>query len=202
MKTDKNEKKALFIQRLAAFILDIFIISSLASLISYPFVDVDSINNLNSSANEIVEKYNSGKIDMVTYMNEAKSVTYQLARQQGVISLITIFLSILYFVVYQYYNKGQTIGKKILKIKVVSSDGRKLTTNNYIYRALIINSIFVDMLSFAIVTLGNMDTYFYGTLLCGALKYGLLLTCAFMVMWSKTGMGLHDKIAHTMVVKV
>ena len=65
MKTDKNEKKALFIQRLAAFILDIFIISSLASLISYPFVDVDSINNLNSSANEIVEKYNSGKIDMV-----------------------------------------------------------------------------------------------------------------------------------------
>ena len=45
MKTDKNEKKALFIQRLAAFILDIFIISSLASLISYPFVDVDSINN-------------------------------------------------------------------------------------------------------------------------------------------------------------
>lgn len=202
MKTDKNEKKALFIQRLAAFILDIFIISSLASLISYPFVDVDSINNLNSSANEIVEKYNSGKIDMVTYMNEAKSVTYQLARQQGVISLITIFLSILYFVVYQYYNKGQTIGKKILKIKVVSSDGRKLTTNNYIYRALIINSIFVDMLSLAIVTLGNMDTYFYGMLLCGALKYGLLLTCAFMVMWSKTGMGLHDKIAHTMVVKV
>lgn len=202
MKTEKNENKALFVQRLAAFILDIFIISSLASLISYPFVDADSVNNLNTSANEIIEKYNSGKIDMVTYMDEVKGVTYQLARQQGIISLVTIFLSILYFVVYQCYNKGQTVGKKILKIKVVSSDGRELTTNNYIYRALIINSIFVDMISLAIVTLGNMDAYFYGTLLCGILKYGLLLTCAFMVMWSKTGMGLHDKLAHTMVVKV
>lgn len=202
MKTEKDKNKALFVQRLAAFILDIFIISSFASLISYPFVDANSVNNLNSSANEIIEKYNSGKIDMVTYMEEVKGVTYQLARQQGIVSLITIFLSILYFVVYQCYNKGQTVGKKLLKIKVVSSDGRELTTNNYIYRALIINSIFVDMISLAIVTLGNMDVYFYGTLLCGVLKYGLLLTCAFMVMWSKTGMGLHDRLAHTMVVKV
>lgn len=202
VKTEKDKNKALFVQRLAAFILDIFIISSFASLISYPFVDANSVNNLNSSANEIIEKYNSGKIDMVTYMEEVKGVTYQLARQQGIVSLITIFLSILYFVVYQCYNKGQTVGKKLLKIKVVSSDGRELTTNNYIYRALIINSIFVDMISLAIVTLGNMDVYFYGTLLCGVLKYGLLLTCAFMVMWSKTGMGLHDRLAHTMVVKV
>lgn len=197
----KNEEKALFVQRLAAFIIDIFLISCVASLFSYPFLDNKSINSLTENATELIESYSKGDIDIDTYTSEVKGVTYELAKKQGVTSLITITLSVLYFVVYQYKKQGQTFGKKLLKIKVVSSDKDKLTTNNYVIRALIINSILVDLIGLTFVVFGNVDTYFYSNMVCGFIRYGLLLTCAFMVMWSKSGMGLHDRLAHTMVVR-
>ncbi len=194
--------RALFIQRFGAFIIDILIISSIASLISYPFLDSKSINKLNDNTNEVIEKYSSGEIDVNTYVDEVKGISYQMAKQEGIVSLVTLFLSILYFVVYQYYNSGQTIGKKILKIKVVSNDDRDLTMNSFIFRSLIINSILIDMISFTIVIFGSETVYFYGVALCSFIKYILLLICAFMVMWSKSGQGLHDKLAHTNVVKI
>lgn len=194
-------EKALFVQRFIAFLLDIFILSSIASLISYPFLDAKSIDKLNKNSSEVIEKYTTGEIDMDTYVDEVKGISYQLSQKQGVVSLVTLFLAVLYFIVYQYYNNGQTIGKKLMKIKVVSSTDTEITMNSFIFRSLIVNSILVDMISFAIVIFGNETAYFYGVAICGIIKYTLLLICGFMVMWSKSGLGLHDRIAHTTVVK-
>lgn len=194
-------EKALFVQRFIAFLLDIFILSSIASLISYPFLDAKSIDKLNKNSSEVIEKYTTGEIDMDTYVDEVKGISYQLSQKQGVVSLVTLFLAVSYFIVYQYYNDGQTIGKKLMKIKVVSSTDKEITMNSFIFRSLIVNSILVDMVSFAIVIFGNETAYFYGVAICGIIKYTLLLICGFMVMWSKSGMGLHDRIAHTTVVK-
>ena len=194
-------EKALFVQRFIAFLLDIFILSSIASLISYPFLDAKSIDKLNKNSSEVIEKYTTGEIDMDTYVDEVKGISYQLSQKQGVVSLVTLFLAVLYFIVYQYYNNGQTIGKKLMKIKVVSSTDKEITMNSFIFRSLIVNSILVDMISFAIVIFGNDTAYFYGVAICGIIKYTLLLICGFMVMWSKSGLGLHDRIAHTTVVK-
>ncbi|MCI6899460.1 MAG: RDD family protein [Tenericutes bacterium] len=194
-------EKALFVQRFIAFLLDIFILSSIASLISYPFLDAKSIDKLNKNSSEVIEKYTTGEIDMDTYVDEVKGISYQLSQKQGVVSLVTLFLAVLYFIVYQYYNNGQTIGKKLMKIKVVSSTDKEITMDSFIFRSLIVNSILVDMISFAIVIFGNETVYFYGVAICGIIKYTLLLICGFMVMWSKSGLGLHDRIAHTTVVK-
>ena len=194
-------EKALFVQRFIAFLLDIFILSSIASLISYPFLDAKSIDTLNKNSSEVIEKYTTGEIDMDTYVDEVKGISYQLSQKQGVVSLVTLFLAVLYFIVYQYYNNGQTIGKKLMKIKVVSSTDKEITMDSFIFRSLIVNSILVDMISFAIVIFGNETVYFYGVAICGIIKYTLLLICGFMVMWSKSGLGLHDRIAHTTVVK-
>ena len=194
-------EKALFVQRFIAFLLDIFILSSIASLISYPFLDAKSIDKLNKNSSEVIEKYTTGEIDMDTYVDEVKGISYQLSQKQGVVSLVTLFLAVLYFIVYQYYNNGQAIGKKLMKIKVVSSTDKEITMDSFIFRSLIVNSILVDMISFAIVIFGNETAYFYGVAICGIIKYTLLLICGFMVMWSKSGLGLHDRIAHTTVVK-
>ena len=120
---EKQPEKALFIQRFAAFILDVFIVSMVASMIAYPFLDMNSIDKLSESSTQIVEDYMKQEISIEEYTNESISVSYEMARKQGILSLITIFLNILYFVVFQIKNDGQTIGKKLLKIKVSSNDG-------------------------------------------------------------------------------
>ena len=105
----KEKENALFLQRLVAYIIDAIIISIVASLISFPFYDNDSAQKLSASSSEIVSKYMNQEIDIQTYMSESMDISYEMARKNGVVSLITVFLGVLYFVCYQFYNKGQTI---------------------------------------------------------------------------------------------
>lgn len=196
-----NSNKALFIQRLAAYIIDILLISLIASIFSMPFIDSDAINKLNESSIEIMEKYSQGEIDEATYLSETVNISYQMARKTGIQSLILVFLEILYFVVYQFYRGGQTIGKKLLKIKVVSLN-EELSINQIIFRSLIINSILLDMILIGFITFASQNIYYFGTVCFDVIQYGVILISVFMIMFSKSGMGLHDKIARTCVVKV
>lgn len=197
----KMSEKALFVQRLVAFILDIFIVSMIASLVSYPFLDLDSIDKLNEASTQIVDQYMTQKIDIDDYVNESISISYEMARKQGIVSLITIFLNILYFVVFQIKNGGQTIGKKLLKIKIESTVDDKLTMNQMIFRSLIINSIFVDMASFCFLLFTNQEGYFYGAGALSIVQFVIIVISGFMVMFSEKRCGIHDMIAHTNVVR-
>lgn len=198
---EKKVEKALFIQRFAAFILDVFIVSMVSSMIAYPFLDMNSIDKLSESSTQIVEDYMKQEISIEEYTNESISVSYEMARKQGILSLITIFLNILYFVVFQIKNDGQTIGKKLLKIKVSSNDGNQLTMNQMIFRSLIINSILVDMVNFCILLFTNQMTYFYGVGILSMIQFIIIAASAFMVMFNEKRQGIHDLIAHTDVVK-
>ena len=45
--------------------------------------------------------------------------SYQLSKETGLTNIVTIVVYVLYFIVYQMYMNGQTIGKRIMKIRVV-----------------------------------------------------------------------------------
>ena len=194
-------EKALFVQRFLAFLLDIVLVSVVASFISYPFLDMDSIQKLNESSVEVMENYTSGKIDEKEYFNESSTISYELARKQGVNTLVIIFLNILYFVVYQIKNNGKTLGKQILKIRVVDSSNRDLSMNQMIFRALIINSILLDMISFGVLIFANQSSYFYGVSFLAFIQFCILSVSTFMIMFGKDRRGLHDLVAHTDVVR-
>ena len=195
-----KEEKALFIQRLVAFILDVMIVSVVATFISYPFLDMDSIQKLNDSSVQVMEDFMAQKIDAEEYVSESVSISYEMSRKKGINSLFIIFLNILYFIVFQIKNNGQTLGKQILRIKVVSTTGEELTMNQMIFRALIINSIFMDMLCFGVLIFASQSAYFYGVGLLGFIQFLVLLISGLMVMFSKNKQGVHDLVAHTDVV--
>ena len=116
------------------------------------------------------------------------------------ISLITIALNILYFVVYQLYNKGQTIGKKLMKIKIISTDG-ELFMNQMIFRAFIANFILVDLISFLFMLTKSKELYFYGTGIFQFIQYIIVIVSVFMIMFRKDGCSIHDKLVHTKVIR-
>ena len=201
-KSDKSDKsdKALFIQRLIAFIIDMFLISMVASLIAFPFVDSESVTKLQDGMVEVSEKYMNLEISVNDYFDESMPLLYQVAKKSGVLTLVTLFLEILYFIVYQYYNNGQTIGKKIMKIKVVATDDQ-MTVNQMLLRTLIIDSILVDMVIFGFVIFTNQSIYFYGTLVFELIQYIVIFVSVVMIIFGKNGKGLHDLISHTEVIK-
>jgi len=198
---NQKEDKALFLQRLVAFCLDIIIVAVVSSLFASHFIDTDKSNSLTRESNEIVQKFVDNKIDVATYADEAKDISYKIARNNGVLSIVTMVIGILYYVVFQIYNGGQTLGKKLMKIKVVADSG-DLTMNQMIFRALIANSILVDFISFAFLTFGSKDVYFYCSATFGSIQYIIILVSALMVMYRFDGCAIHDKLAHTRVVRV
>lgn len=201
MKKKNKEDNALFIQRFFAFIFDILLVSILVSVVCTPFLDYDAIQILNENANKILVDYANDVINTETYISSVTSIFYRLAKKQGLISLMLIFFNILYFVVYQFYNKGQTFGKKLMKIKVISNDSKELTMDNYILRSSIVNSIILDMVIFAFVIFANEDVWFFGTGIVGAIDYILLFVCGLMVILNKNGRGLHDLVGNTKVIR-
>ena len=199
MTKDKLEN-ALFVQRFVAFIIDILIISLVTSIITSPFLDNEALAKLNESSNDVVEKYLNQEIDSKVYINESMNITYQIARKNGMISLVTIFLEILYFIVYQFYKGGQTIGKRIMKIKVVSTD-KEITMNQMLVRSLLINSILIEMILFGFVIFTSKSIYIYGTIIFELIQYTIIIISCLMVMYGKKKVGLHDLISHTEVIK-
>lgn len=198
-KSDKNDK-ALFVQRAVAFIIDIMLISFISSLIAAPFLDSEGMMKLSEGLMEIVEKYSLNEINYSVYVAESIPLVFQLARKSGIITLISLFSSVLYFIVYQFNQNGQTLGKKLMKIKVVSING-EMTMNQMLVRSLVVNSILIDMVVFGLTIFATQDVYFYGSMLFEQIQSLVLIISVAMIMFNKKGRGLHDLISRCEVVR-
>ena len=109
---------------------------------------------------------------------------------------------LLYFVVFQAYNKGQTIGKKLVKLKVVGNSGKELGLNDYLKRVLIIPPIFCDLLDLILLMFVQKNIYLTSNIVLTVLKNLLLLITGIMVIYRKDNRGLHDLIADTKVIEL
>lgn len=191
---------SLFFKRFFSYIIDFIIISIISIFIAAPFIDYNSISNLEKNANEIVEKFSQNKIDNKEFIDCSRPILYRLYKHEGVIFLTTIILNIFYFIVFQYFNSGQTIGKKIFKIKVISNDKKDITMNTYIFRAFIINSLLIDIIMFMLLIFFNEIIWFNGMILFGILNMVLLFSCGFISLKNKDGRGFHDIVCNTKVI--
>ena len=196
-----NTKNAVFLQRLVAYLIDAFIITIVISLIAAPFINSDAIQKINSDLLELVNQLQNNELSYLTYVKEVSVLELQLAKLNGVTTIVTLFVSILYFVVFQIYNGGQTIGKQILKIKVISNNG-DLTMNQMIVRSLLINTILLNMiLLIAITFISDPMQYLYVFGSFESIQYLFVIVTVLMVMFRKNHVSLHDLITNTRVVK-
>ena len=200
-KKEKKEEKALFIQRLFAFLLDVVLVSLVASLLVSPFLDTKTNSKYSEEATQIMENFTKGEITVQEYVEQYSVITYKIARNSGISSIVIIFLSVLYFVVFQIYNKGQTLGKRLAKIKIVSVEG-ELTMNQMIFRALLADFILLDIINFVFMLFSSKYVYFYGVTVFEVLQYLMVFASIIMVMFRSDGKAVHDKIVGTKVIKV
>ena len=109
------------LKRIIAYIIDVLIVT----IIMIPFIRLKAINPYIDEYNKYYEEYtelvNDEDADIKSdeYKDRIIELNYKLGEYKQVNSSLSVVGIIIYFVIVQYFLKGQTIGKKILNIRIV-----------------------------------------------------------------------------------
>lgn len=192
--------KAMFSQRVLAFLIDFFILGLISSFVIM-FVPVsETASKLYEEQNKILMSYTEGTVSMEEYVNQLIDLEYDIAKQTVIVSIVIIVISILYYVVYPCYNNGQTLGKKLMKIKIKKTDDTDLSMNDLLIRGMINNSILVNIISIILVLFLSKNLYLSTSSLLNSIQYLVLIISLIMIAFTKNAQGLHDKVCKTEVV--
>ena len=148
------------LKRIGAYLLDSLFISLLASLLVACFTFGKNNNTDYEKYINLISEYQDGKIEDDVYKQEVINYNYKSTKDSTIASAITIVLIISYFGLYQVYANGQTIGKRILKIKVVGKDGEKLKYGANFIRMIILNNVIFRILLAVGVYLMNAQHFY------------------------------------------
>ena len=192
--------KAMFSQRVLAFLIDLLLLSIICSLITM-FVPVnDTATKLYDEQNRVLEGYVEGTVSMEEYVNQMVDLGYDISKQTVIISIVGVVISLLYYVVYPCYNNGQTFGKKLMKIKIKKTNDTELSMNDLLIRSMINNSILVNIINVILVLFLSKNLYLSTSSLVSVIQYIVLIISLIMIAFTKNAQGLHDKVCKTEVV--
>lgn len=159
----------------------------------------------------IVSKYDDKEISKSEYTkitkelnqkfdNIAKDYVYILNKESIPNTIITLVCTLLYFGVIQCFLKGQTIGKKLLKLKVVSSSEKKISVLNYLLRSLIVNDVFLNTIGLIFLVFSSKNIYQQADNILQVLVSIVEAIIIFLVLTREDSRGLHDLLCHTKVI--
>ncbi len=191
--------KSNFGKRFVAYILDAIIVSLIFSVLTMFIKESNNLINLNNQLNTISENFINKTITMKEYFNQYSSIEYLVNKEMFLQNLFSLILMIGYFVILPYYYNGQTIGKKMMKIKIVKEDD-KLTINDLALRSLLANGIAMTFIELALIFLIKDTSYFITISILSFVQFLLVITSIFMILYRKDKKALHDIVCKTLVV--
>ncbi len=197
----------LTLKRVMAYLMDFLFITILVSFI----VNIKIINPYLDKYRETYDKYNKliidvneNKLDTESdeYKTKMVDLTYDLNKYRVVSASISSILFLGYFGALQYILNGQTLGKKIMKIKVTSVSDKKLTILNFLTRSVILNNILFSIILIVGVYVFNKNNYYNLSLIITYIELLVMSLIVFMIVLRKDNRGLHELITNTKVVAV
>lgn len=190
------------LKRIIAFVIDIVIVSLVVSLINLLPLDPykDKYKDTYEKYNEVVQK--STEDEKNDYKDEIIELNYEVYKYRTYSSMFSATALILYFGVLSLVMNGQTLGKKIMKLRVVSNNEKKLNFWKYLIRIVILNNIWLSLINVGAVYVVSGVKFYYVTYVISMLSSLIYMLNLIMVMFRKDNRGLHDMVAGTKVILV
>lgn len=188
--------KTLFFKRLGAYLFDFIVVTFIVSIITMGFKSNSDVMN---RMNELITGVTNEEISMEEYSNQIFELNYEYQKSIIPSTAVSVVFSIGYFIIFAYLNKGQTLGKKVFKIKVVNKDGNKPSIWNMLGRSIPLYGIFTGTINIICVYILNVKLFNYTSTIINYIYYMFVIMCFFMVMYRKDGRGMHDIIGKTFI---
>jgi len=203
-------------KRFGAIFFDLLLISVLTMLLTNNTISNPYYNDYNSS----VEEYNNIVKEMPSttnnseelneYVNKLSPAIYNINKTRLFYNIWFVVLSILYFAIFQFSTGGQTLGKKLYRLKVVNENNKKASITSLLLRTMFIGEFYlfdgiviISILNIiGILLINNNAIYMLYYIIVNLLGIAYEIFMIVYYIKNKKNDTIHDKIAKTKVIEV
>lgn len=192
------------IKRLIAYFIDFMIITFISSMIFALPMFKEDYNEYTKVyeeyTTEMTNELNSGSAEV----NDEKllSLNYKVLKSTTKLSIITLTVTIIYFGIIAYLLKGQTLGKKLFKIKVTDLEGNLPNPGLFMLRSIILTNFIPQVVSLFILILASEKTYIDTNVYISYITMLLYFLIVGFIIFRTDERGLHDIICKTKVIEI
>ncbi|MBQ8193402.1 MAG: RDD family protein [Bacilli bacterium] len=192
------------IKRLTAYFIDFMIITFISSMIFALPMFKEDYNEYTKVyeeyTTEMTNELNSGSAEV----NDEKllSLNYKVLKSTTKLSIITLTVTIVYFGIIAYLLKGQTLGKKLFKIKVTDLEGNLPNPGLFMLRSIILTNFIPQVVSLFILILASEKTYIDTNVYISYITMLLYFLIVGFIIFRTDERGLHDIICKTKVIEI
>ena len=203
--------------RVSAYILDLLLVTILVTFLMQNAITNPFFNNTKEAQKEYVAVYkeemaenklsNSNEVDKFIKKVSPAYRTYNI-RNSFALSLWTVIITLFYFGLFAWFNDGQTLGKKISKLKVVNnSDGKSASLFQLCFRNIFGGNAFLGGCNTIILI--NMflplikNSYVYMVISVSLTSFAYFIDIVFLLLFviKKNGRTLDDLVGRTKVIR-
>jgi len=188
-------------KRVCAYLIDYILITFLsAALVQISFINpkYDEYMELSTTYNNLLQDFNDNKMDISEVAEKQQELSYDLNKNGYVYIIGSITISLLYFGVFAYFTKGQTLGKKVMNIKIVSAkENKELKIYQYFIRTVLLNGILLNLVILIAICFGRNT---YNSIFNISSNLNTILEIAIFVTILLNGRGIHDFVSGTKVI--
>ena len=193
--------KVSFKKRLFAYLIDFVLLTTIVTIINCVLPTTTKQVEINKELDSLQQDLLDGEINNKQYFDGYKKLLPELDKSNMAINVCNLVFILGYFIIIPVVNNGQTLGKKILKIKIEKIDGN-LTIRDMVIRNFITTSLLQLMISSTLVYIVNNDIYYNLSIFVSLLQILLVIITSFMIIYRKDEKGVQDLITGTQVIEV
>ncbi len=195
-----NKEKPSFLKRIIAYLVDLIIVTLLATAISMVFIDNTNYQKQTNELMELTKSYTEGKITREEYSEQFDTLNYYVTKEGVGTSIVNCSVAIVYYVILCFFCHGITLGKFLMKLRIVSSNEKELNIGHYLIRGLFVNLILSNLVSIIFIYAMNKETFISVYPKVSSVLSIFLLVSMLFIMYREDGRGLHDLMANTKVI--
>lgn len=188
-------------KRVLSYIIDLLVVLLITFLICLIIPKENNLYKVQGSMNLLNEQILKKEINFSTYFNNYSILIHEIDGYNYINYIVTLIIIVLYFIILPKLLKGQTIGMKLLKLRLIEKNKDEISINSLIIRSLIFNGILYFMGLIILHLLFSDKIYFISVIILGIIQILLVITSCFMIIYRKDKRGLHDILSSSKVIE-
>ena len=186
------------LKRLVAFFIDAFVIATLSLIIT----NISYVNPTKEKYNEYLDRYLDSLKSEKEAKEELEEINYELNKSGIYENSITMVITVLYFGLLPFYNKGQTLGKKAMKIRIVDIDNNEISPTRYFVRIVVLRNTLFMIINYVLLYTLSKSMYYNIATYLSMIESSISIIIVFMILFRTDNRGLHELITKTKVVDI